>query len=107
MLVFDQLCFFNRFRLYQVRNCCSKKSPCSDVSRHCLVALEFAIMNANETKLRLVLEGTKQYTVPLFQRSYSWDKRHWKTLWDDLLDLLVSEGNKQHFLGSVVTMPAQ
>jgi hypothetical protein len=27
-------------------------------------------MKASETKLREIIEGTKQYTVPLFQRAY-------------------------------------
>ena len=41
-------------------------------------------MKASETKLQPIIEGTKQYVVPLFQRPYSWDKREWKILWDDL-----------------------
>jgi len=28
-------------------------------------------MQAKETKLQDIIEGTKQYVVPLFQRSYS------------------------------------
>ena len=44
-------------------------------------------MQAGETKLQPMLEGTKQYLVPLFQRPYSWDAKEWKILWADLADL--------------------
>ena len=29
-------------------------------------------MHAKETRLQEIIEGTKQYVIPLFQRSYSW-----------------------------------
>ncbi len=29
-------------------------------------------MQAKETKLQDIIEGTKQYIIPLFQRTYSW-----------------------------------
>jgi len=41
-------------------------------------------MKASETKLQSILEGTKQFMVPLFQRTYSWDTKEWETLWGDL-----------------------
>ncbi|MGK7950657.1 MAG: DUF1524 domain-containing protein [Xenococcaceae cyanobacterium] len=34
-------------------------------------------MKAAETNLRNLLEGTKQFRVPLFQRPYSWKKEKW------------------------------
>ena len=62
-------------------------------------------MKAHETILQPVLEGTKQYIVPLFQRTYSWKSDNWKTLWDDLLSLYSSESVRKHFLGALVSMP--
>ena len=62
-------------------------------------------MKAHETILQPVLEGTKQYIVPLFQRTYSWKSDNWKTLWDDLLSLYTSESARKHFLGALVSMP--
>jgi uncharacterized protein with ParB-like and HNH nuclease domain len=62
-------------------------------------------MKAHETILQPVLEGTKQYIVPLFQRTYSWKSDNWKTLWDDLLSLYTSESERKHFLGALVSMP--
>jgi uncharacterized protein with ParB-like and HNH nuclease domain len=64
-------------------------------------------MKASETKFQHLIEGTKQYIVPLFQRAYSWDKKEWDVLWDvlwdDLMDL-CDNTNKNHFIGSIVTM---
>lgn len=62
-------------------------------------------MKASETQLQPILEGSKQYIIPLFQRPYSWTKKHWQTLWDDLLDLYDAGDNREHFLGAIVTMP--
>ncbi|MBU7008450.1 DUF262 domain-containing protein [Phosphitispora fastidiosa] len=62
-------------------------------------------MNASETKLQPIIEGTKQYVVPLFQRSYSWDKKEWEILWNDLIELSEMENPRDHFIGSIVTMP--
>ncbi len=62
-------------------------------------------MKASETNLQPVIEGTKQYVVPLFQRAYSWDKKEWETLWNDLLELCEEDEPRDHFIGSMVTMP--
>lgn len=62
-------------------------------------------MQANETKLQDIIEGTKQYVVPLFQRSYSWDKKEWNALWDDLVELSEMETPRTHFIGSIVSVP--
>src|SRR4051794_1796553 len=63
-----------------------------------------AEMKANETSLQSIIEGTKQYIVPLFQRSYSWGKKQWQALWDDLVDLCESDCPRTHFIGAIVTM---
>jgi uncharacterized protein with ParB-like and HNH nuclease domain len=62
-------------------------------------------MNASETKFQPIIEGTKQYVVPLFQRPYSWKPEHWQVLWDDLIWLCENSEPKSHFIGSIVTMP--
>src|ERR1700730_7617078 len=64
-------------------------------------------MKASEAKLQRVIEGTNQYVVPLFQRKYSWDSKEWNTLWEDLLELYEEESRRNHFIGSIVTMPTQ
>src|SRR2546430_9357852 len=62
-------------------------------------------MNARGAALQNMLEGTKQYVIPLFQRPYSWEKKEWNELWDDLLEVYDSVNSKEHFIGSIVTIP--
>jgi uncharacterized protein with ParB-like and HNH nuclease domain len=64
-------------------------------------------VKASETKLQPVIEGTKQYVVPLFQRSYSWEAKEWDALWNDLVEIIEEGEMRSHFLGSVVTMQTQ
>lgn len=62
-------------------------------------------MQAKETKLQDIIEGTKQYVIPLFQRTYSWTSKEWEVLWKDLVELCESENPRTHFIGSIVNMP--
>ena len=62
-------------------------------------------MQAKETKLQDIIEGTKHYVVPLFQRTYSWTSKEWEILWKDLVELCESENPRTHFIGSIVNMP--
>ena len=56
--------------------------------------LKTRIMQAKETKLQELIEGTKQYIVPLFQREYTWNSKEWKILWDDINELCKDENPK-------------
>lgn len=60
-------------------------------------------MKASETSLRNLLEGGKQFQIPLFQRPYSWKKENWETLWEDLMSLYNDDGKGFYFLGPIVT----
>ena len=62
-------------------------------------------MKASETTLQPIIEGAKQYIIPLFQRSYSWEKKDWQVLCEDLADLCEADKPRSHFIGSIVTMP--
>ena len=62
-------------------------------------------MQAKETKLQDIIEGTKQYVIPLFQRTYSWTNKEWDVLWKDLIELSETENPRSHFIGSIVNMP--
>ncbi|ANN15064.1 hypothetical protein SD37_04900 [Amycolatopsis orientalis] len=64
---------------------------------------------ARETTLQELLEGTKQYRVPLYQRTYSWDRKQLARLWEDVVQLAedrVGHPNATHFIGSVVLAPS-
>lgn len=62
-------------------------------------------MQAKETKLQDLIEGTRQYIIPLFQRAYSWTSKEWDILWKDLLELCEADNPRTHFIGSIVNMP--
>ena len=62
-------------------------------------------MHVQEIRLQQVLEGTKQYRVPLYQRTYSWTPKQLARLWTDVVDLSearVSDSHATHFTGSLV-----
>lgn len=62
-------------------------------------------MQAQEAKIQTIIEGTRQYLVPLFQRQYSWQQKQWKTLLEDLVFLYNDTSSRVHFFGSIVIMP--
>jgi uncharacterized protein with ParB-like and HNH nuclease domain len=61
-------------------------------------------MNVGYNSIKGVLEGTKQFVVPIFQRPYSWKKKQWDALWSDLTRL-YEEDEYIHFIGAIVTAP--
>jgi alkylated DNA nucleotide flippase Atl1 len=67
------------------------------------------VVKALETTVRQLLEGTRQYQVPLYQRTYSWSTTQLGRLWDDLAKLAhdrQSQPGTTHFIGSVVLAPS-
>jgi alkylated DNA nucleotide flippase Atl1 len=68
-------------------------------------------VHAQETTFKDLVQGEKQYQVPLYQRTYSWEREQLQQLWDDVLELVEdqSEGRTPaaHFLGSVVLAPGR
>ena len=62
-------------------------------------------MNVGEARVRGLLEGTKQYVVPLFQRPYCWGNKEWRSLWEDIVSLYSTEDDYTHFIGAVVKVP--
>ncbi|MGW0216820.1 GmrSD restriction endonuclease domain-containing protein [Micromonospora chokoriensis] len=64
---------------------------------------------AHETTLRELLEGAKQYRVPLYQRTYSWTDSQFRRLWEDIRKLAeerTESPNLTHFIGSLVLAPS-
>ena len=61
-------------------------------------------MKANDTLVMKFLEGSKQFVVPLFQRTYSWGREQVETLWDDIESTKNGE-ESVHFFGPFVTEP--
>ena len=70
-------------------------------------------MKATNSALRQLIEGTKVFAVPLYQRRYSWERKNWTELWQSILEqydysLSEVEGSipVTHFIGSFVLAPA-
>lgn len=64
-------------------------------------------MNAQDLWLTQLLDGAKQFIVPIFQRDYSWGTRHCQQLWNDILRVGGDPVARAHFLGSVVYIAAE
>ncbi len=59
-------------------------------------------MDAKNSRLKNLLDGTQQYLVPIYQREYSWEKEQWQQLWLDIAELEQDQPDDHHFLGSIV-----
>lgn len=45
-------------------------------------------------------DGNFYYTIPKYQREYTWSYREWEALYDD-----ISENNDEYFIGSIICIP--
>jgi uncharacterized protein with ParB-like and HNH nuclease domain len=59
-------------------------------------------LSAGEVDIEGLFTGSEQLVVPDYQRDYSWKKRQWDDLWDDLRAL--TDERETHFLGSIVVI---
>ncbi len=59
-------------------------------------------MRADETNLLKFLNGTKQFIIPVYQRTYSWTLSECRQLWNDILRAGKDDSIAGHFIGSVV-----
>ena len=64
-------------------------------------------MTAKDYPFLRLLDGPKQFLVPVFQRDYSWKVKHCVQLWQDILRVGKDANSKGHFLGSVVYIAAE
>jgi uncharacterized protein with ParB-like and HNH nuclease domain len=59
-------------------------------------------MQAGETSFLSLLNGSKQFVIPIYQRTYSWTYEQCEQLWNDIVRTGKSDDAKGHFVGSVV-----
>ncbi|MCX6673763.1 MAG: DUF262 and DUF1524 domain-containing protein [Methanothrix sp.] len=59
-------------------------------------------MKATEANLFKLLDGRKQFIIPIYQRTYSWTLKQCQQLWNDLLQLASDDKIPAHFIGSIV-----
>lgn len=60
-------------------------------------------MDAQKGNIFEILNGTRQFIIPVYQRLYSWGMPQCERLWDDIV--AMEKLNKQgHFVGSIVNI---
>lgn len=59
------------------------------------------LLNTSDVTLKTLLGNGMRYSVPPYQRDYSWKEEHWEDLWLDLVDVSEDE-DSQHYMGAVV-----
>lgn len=59
-------------------------------------------MQAGETTLNKLLNTSRQFIVPIFQRNYSWQKSQYEQLWFDISRASKFKEKQNHFIGSIV-----
>jgi uncharacterized protein with ParB-like and HNH nuclease domain/alkylated DNA nucleotide flippase Atl1 len=73
-------------------------------------------MQVGDTTLKGLIEGEKQFQIPLYQRQYAWGSPQLSQLWEDVLeqyDVITPDEDGRvdgraptHFLGSLVLAPS-
>lgn len=54
--------------------------------------------------LKDVFSSMFQYSIPDYQRPYSWEEEHIKQLFDDLYEFYQRKTDESYFLGSIVVI---
>jgi hypothetical protein len=68
-------------------------------------------VQVRETNLKQLVQGEKQFRVPLWQRQYTWRLADHRLLWRDIMEQytraadVAGPGQPGHFLGSIVLSP--
>lgn len=57
-------------------------------------------MTPNKQHIKEFFEGEKQYTIPVYQRAYSWEESQWATFLEDLNE--ATKGGNHYFFGNVL-----
>lgn len=63
-------------------------------------------MDARKGNIYEILNGNKQFLIPVYQRFYSWDVDQCKRLWNDIVEM-QRKGKAGHFVGSIVNIAEQ
>ena len=63
-------------------------------------------MDARKGNIYEILNGNKQFLIPVYQRYYSWDIEQCKRLWNDIVEM-QKKRKMGHFVGSIVNIAEQ
>lgn len=59
-------------------------------------------MKASSANLLTVIKGPKQFVIPIYQRTYSWQLAQCDQLLKDIIRISKNDNLQGHFLGSIV-----
>lgn len=59
-----------------------------------------ALLHTDTEDLKELLSNGKSYSVPPYQRDYSWKQEHWEDLWEDLK--VIEASREDHYMGAIV-----
>ena len=63
-------------------------------------------MDARKGNIYEILNGNKQFLIPVYQRYYSWDLEQCRRLWNDIVDM-QKKGKVGHCVGAIVNIAEQ
>lgn len=63
-------------------------------------------MDVRKGNIYEILNGNKQFLIPVYQRYYSWDIEQCERLWNDIVEM-QKKGKVGHFVGSIVNIAEQ
>ena len=63
-------------------------------------------MHANKEKFTRLINGSKQFTIPIFQRDYCWNREQCADLWNAVISASNRNNSGGHFMGSIVHIEA-
>lgn len=59
-------------------------------------------MKANEAAFLELIKKSPQFSIPIYQRTYSWTEKECRQLWDDILRTGERDDIPSHFVGAIV-----
>ncbi len=62
-------------------------------------------MKADNISLQGILNSPNRYLIPVFQRYYSWGRKEWGQLWENIVELYEGVDDQPHFMGALVFVP--
>ena len=63
-------------------------------------------MDATKGNIYAILNGNKQFLIPVYQRFYSWELAQCQRLWNDIVSMQKQQ-KVGHFVGSIVNIAEQ
>ncbi|MGH2612253.1 MAG: DUF262 domain-containing protein, partial [Rhabdochlamydiaceae bacterium] len=59
-------------------------------------------MDAREKRVTELIKSEVQLKVPVYQRTYDWEKKHCKKLLEDIVTVIKNTNLQSHFIGAIV-----